>query len=84
MQWCGIMPAMTTPFTPEMKVDHAFLARHALWMVEAGCTGIVALGSLGEAATLSATEKLDVLRTLVQALGGRVPLVAGIAALSTD
>ncbi len=84
MTWNGVMPAITTPFTADGDVDHAFLARHALWMIESGCTGIVALGSLGEAATLSVVEKLDVLRTLVQALGGRVPLVAGIAALSTD
>jgi dihydrodipicolinate synthase/N-acetylneuraminate lyase len=84
MTWNGVMPAITTPFTADGDVDHAFLARHALWMVEAGCTAIVALGSLGEAATLSVTEKLDVLRTLAKALAGRVPLVAGIAALSTD
>jgi 4-hydroxy-tetrahydrodipicolinate synthase len=84
MTWNGVMPAITTPFNADGDVDHAFLARHALWMLEAGCTGIVALGSLGEAATLSAPEKLDVLRTLAKALGGRVPLVAGIAALSTD
>ena len=84
MTWTGVMPAITTPFTADGDVDHAFLARHALWMVEAGCTGIVALGSLGEAATLSVPEKLDVLRTLAKALNGRVPLVAGIAALSTD
>ncbi len=84
MTWTGVMPAITTPFTADGEVDHDFLARHALWMVEAGCTGIVALGSLGEAATLSVPEKLDVLRTLAKALDGRVPLVAGIAALSTD
>jgi len=84
MTWTGVMPAITTPFTADGEVDHDFLASHALWMVEAGCTGIVALGSLGEAATLSVPEKLDVLRTLAKALGGRVPLVAGIAALSTD
>lgn len=84
MTWTGVMPAITTPFTADGDVDHAFLARHALWMVDAGCTGIVALGSLGEAATLSVPEKLEVLRTLAQALDGRVPLVAGIAALSTD
>ena len=84
MTWTGVMPAITTPFTPDGEVDHDFLASHALWMVEAGCTGIVALGSLGEAATLSVPEKLDVLRTLATALKGRVPLVAGIAALSTD
>jgi len=79
-----VMPAITTPFTADGEVDHDFLASHALWMVEAGCTGIVALGSLGEAATLSVPEKLDVLRTLAKALDGRVPLVAGVAALSTD
>ena len=84
MTWNGVMPAITTPFTADGEVDHGFLARHALWMVEAGCTGIVALGSLGEAATLSVPEKLDVLRTLAKALDGRVPLVAGVAALSTD
>ena len=84
MTWTGVMPAITTPFTADGEVDHDFLASHALWMVEAGCTGIVALGSLGEAATLSVPEKLDVLRTLATALQGRVPLVAGIAALSTD
>ncbi len=84
MSWTGVMPAITTPFTADGEVDHGFLASHAAWMVEAGCTGIVALGSLGEAATLSVPEKLDVLRTLAKALGGRVPLVAGIAALSTD
>ena len=84
LTWNGVMPAITTPFTADGDVDHAFLARHAQWMVDAGCTGIVALGSLGEGATLSVAEKLDVLRTLVQALGGRVPVIASIAALSTD
>jgi 4-hydroxy-tetrahydrodipicolinate synthase len=84
MTWNGVMPAITTPFAADGEIDHEFLARHARWMVDAGCTGIVALGSLGEAATLSVPEKLDVLRTLVKALDGRVPLVAGIASLSTD
>ena len=84
VSWTGVMPAITTPFTADGDVDHDFLARHALWMVEAGCTGIVALGSLGEGATLSVPEKLAVLRTLAKALDGRVLLVASIAALSTD
>ena len=84
LSWNGVMPAITTPFSADGEVDHDLLARHALWMVEAGCTGIVALGSLGEAVTLSVAEKLQVLRTLAKALDGRAPLVASIAALSTD
>ena len=83
MNWDGVLPAITTPFTPAGDVDHAFLAEHARWMLDAGCRGVVALGSLGETATLSAAEKSAVLRTLVAALGGRAPVVAGVAALST-
>ena len=82
--WRGVVPAITTPFAEDGRVDHAFLARHANWMVDAGCTGIVPLGSLGEAATLSFDEKLAIVATLVEALGDRAPVIPGIAALSTD
>jgi 4-hydroxy-tetrahydrodipicolinate synthase len=81
--WRGVIPAITTPFDAAGAVDHAFLARHANTLVDAGCTGIVPLGSLGEAATLSFDEKVAILKTLVAALGGRAPVIPGIAALST-
>ena len=83
MNWYGVMPAMTTPFTPDMKVDHAFLARHAAWLLGNGCTGLVMLGSLGEGATLEHAEKLEILRTAVSVAGDK-PVVAAISALSTD
>jgi 4-hydroxy-tetrahydrodipicolinate synthase len=83
-QWHGVFPAITTPFTPEGDVDHTFLAGHARRMLASGCCGLVPLGSLGEGATLTAAEKLAVLRTCVQAVGDRMPVVAGISALSTD
>jgi 4-hydroxy-tetrahydrodipicolinate synthase len=83
MNWHGVLPALTTPFDADGRVDHAFLARHARWMIDSGCRGVVALGSLGESATLSFDEKVQVLRTLVEAIGGSVPVVAGVAALST-
>lgn len=82
--WRGVLPAITTPFTTSGAVDHAFLAEHARRMLAAGCSGIVPLGSLGESATLSFEEKIAIVRTLVAAVEGRVPVVAGIAALSTD
>ena len=53
MNWHGVIPAMTTAFREDLAIDHDFVARHAAWLVEKGCTGIVALGSLGEGATLS-------------------------------
>src|SRR5437016_13055906 len=82
MNWRGVIPAMTTAFKPDLTVDHAFIAKHARWMMKHGCAGIVALGSLGESATLRFDEKVEILRTLVNALEG-APVVAGIASLST-
>ncbi len=83
MLFHGVLPAITTPFTATGAIDHEFLARHATWLVDHGATGIVALGSLGEGATLEPDEKLALLRTLVEALGSRAPVVASISALST-
>ena len=81
--WRGVIPAMTTAFTEEGGVDHAFVATHARWLVEAGCTGLVLLGSLGEGATLGFDEKVSLLETVAGAVGSRVPVVPGIASLST-
>ena len=81
--WRGVIPAITTPFAADGQVDHAFLAKHANQLIDAGCTGIVPLGSLGEAATLTFEEKVEIIRTLVKALNGRAPVIPGIAALST-
>jgi len=80
MNWKGVIPAITTPFREDLSVDHDFLARHAAWMIESGCTGIVALGSLGEGATLEFDEKIAVLRTCMRT---NAPVVASISALST-
>ncbi|MBT9333255.1 dihydrodipicolinate synthase family protein [Paracidobacterium acidisoli] len=84
MKWHGVMPAMTTCFDERLKVDHAFMTRHAQWMLENGCTGIISLGSLGEAATLRFEEKTAILKNMAAATAGRAPVVAAISALSTD
>jgi 4-hydroxy-tetrahydrodipicolinate synthase len=83
VNWQGVIPAITTPFDTQGAVDHAFLARHAKVLADAGCVGIVPLGSLGEGATLDVDEKEAVLRTLVRADAGGLPVIPGIAALST-
>jgi 4-hydroxy-tetrahydrodipicolinate synthase len=83
MHWRGVIPAITTPFHEDLSVDHERLAQHAQWLVEHGCSGIVALGSLGEGGTLSSEERREVLRTCVAALVGRAQVIAGVAATST-
>jgi 1-pyrroline-4-hydroxy-2-carboxylate deaminase len=84
MNWKGVMPAITTCFTEELLVDHGFMAEHCRWLLDNGCSGIVALGSLGEGSSLSLDEKLEILATCVKAVGGRGPVVASISALTTS
>jgi dihydrodipicolinate synthase/N-acetylneuraminate lyase len=84
MNWKGVMPAITTSFTEDLKVDHGFIAKHSRWLLDNGCTGIVALGSLGEGATLAFDEKAEILQTCVKSVNGRGMVVAAISALSTD
>ena len=83
MKWTGVLPAITTPFKPDCSVDADLLVKQVDALVRAGCTGIVALGSLGEGGSLGVDEKKAVLRLCREALAGRAPLVAGVAAMTT-
>ena len=84
MIWRGVFPAITTPFNEDLSIDHDFLAKHVTWLIDNGCLGIVALGSLGEAAALSFDEKVAILRTCYKAVGHRVPIIAGVSSLTTS
>lgn len=81
--WAGVFPAITTPFHEDGRINEGFLGEHARWMIDNGCAGIVALGSLGEGATLTFEEKVRELHILRKALGSSNPLIAGISGLST-
>jgi 4-hydroxy-tetrahydrodipicolinate synthase len=81
MIWKGVMPAMTTAFRPDFSLDPVAIAKRAKWLIDSGCTGIVALGSLGEAATLTHDEKREVLKIIRAAISA--PLVSAISGLST-
>jgi 4-hydroxy-tetrahydrodipicolinate synthase len=83
MKWQGVMPAITTPFRADLSVDATLLVKQIEALVQGGCTGIVALGSLGEGGSLSFDEKKAVLRLCREAVKGRAALVAGVAALTT-
>lgn len=81
--WHGVMPAITTPFDAKLDVDLPMLRAHVASLVEAGCSGIVTPGSLGEGATLSQDEKKAIWRACIEVVGKSVPVVAAIAAAGT-
>jgi 1-pyrroline-4-hydroxy-2-carboxylate deaminase len=83
MKWTGVLPAITTCFRSGSRIDHGFMADHCQWLIENGCTGVVALGSLGEGATLEPDEKTAILNNCTKALKGRAAVVAAISSLTT-
>ncbi|WP_394828440.1 dihydrodipicolinate synthase family protein [Pendulispora albinea] len=83
VRWRGVIPAVTTPFNADLSVDYGALADQCRWLAERGVSGIAPLGSLGEGATLTHSEKRQILETCVRAVGDRVAVLPGVFALST-
>lgn len=83
MRWSGVFPAVTTKFTSDGRLDLPAFEAHLRGQLDAGVDGIVALGSLGENATLSLDEKFTLVRAAAGVCRGRAPLVATVAEQST-
>lgn len=82
-EWSGVFAAITTPFRDDDTIDAGFLADHVRWLLSEGVRGIVALGSLGEGATLSSPEKIRVLEVCRDAAGAHGLVVAGVSGMAT-
>lgn len=78
----GVIPPVATPLLPDHSVDHASLERLVDYLVNAGVSGLFALGSTGETAYLTDDQRVEVLRTIVTANAGRVPVIAGAIELT--
>jgi 4-hydroxy-tetrahydrodipicolinate synthase len=78
-----ILTAMVTPFAADESVDHERLAELALFLLDNGSDGLVVAGTTGESPTLSDNEKLAMFRTVVEAVDGRAPVVAGTGSNET-
>lgn len=83
-RWAGVFPAVTTKFNDDLSLDHDAMSRHFEAQLEAGVHGIVVTGTLGENASLTAEEKLEILTTAVSVSAGRVPVLAGVAETTTS
>jgi 1-pyrroline-4-hydroxy-2-carboxylate deaminase len=81
--WHGVFPAATTHFKPDYSHDLPAFQRHLDAMVKAGVHGMVVLGSVGENTAHEYPEKLMVLEAAREAIGGRVPLLSGVAETTT-
>lgn len=80
----GSMVAMITPMKADGAVDHEALSGLVEFHIEQGTDAIVAVGTTGESATLTFDEHIDVVESVVRAANGRVSVIAGTGANSTQ
>ena len=82
-KWEGVYPAMLTPFTKDDAIDFEMFKLNVNAQLDAGVDGLVVGGSLGEASTLLAEEKWELLRYCKTAMNRPVPVIVNIAEQST-
>ena len=83
INWHGVFPAATTQFHADESLNLEATLAHLEVMIRAGIHGLIMLGSVGENIALSYDEKLEVLRAAKAAVGGRIPLLSGVAEFTT-
>lgn len=80
----GVVPPLVTPLTPAGEVDRPSLERLVAHLLEAGVDGIFALGSSGEVAFFDDDTRRTVLEVVTHAVGGQVPVLAGVIDMQTN
>lgn len=79
----GCITAIVTPFFEDGSIDYQSLTKFTEWQINNGVSGLVVVGSTGEAAALTDSEKLAVIRHVVEVNRGRVPLIVGSGTAAT-
>ena len=76
----GILPVLPTPFLADGGIDEAGMKRLVVFALDRGVDGVVFPGFASEVETLNAAERATLLKIVVDAVAGRVPVVAGASA----
>jgi 4-hydroxy-tetrahydrodipicolinate synthase len=74
----GSFPPLVTPFLADGSVDYASYARLAEMQADQGSHGLVVTGTTGEPSTLTSAERIKLLKTTIDAVGGRLQIVASV------
>ncbi|MBO0343322.1 MAG: dihydrodipicolinate synthase family protein [Bacteroidota bacterium] len=83
VKWEGVMPAVTTKFTSEDKLDLVMFEKNIKAQIEAGVHGIILGGTLGEASTLVQEEKETLIKKSLELANGKIPIIMNVAEQST-
>lgn len=84
MRWTGVFPAVTTKMAEDGSLDLPAIQSSIERLIDQGVSGVIVLPMLGENASLQPGEKESVIRAAKEAAGGRVPVLSGLAEISTE
>ena len=84
MKWEGVMPAVTTKFTNNDELDFEMFNKNIVTQLDAGVSGIVLGGTLGEASTLTRIEKSALIKNTIEIVENKIPVLMNIAEQSTS
>ena len=82
-EWKGVFPALLTPFTANEEIDLQMFEKNLQAQLDAGVHGVIIGGSLGEASTITAAEKEQLIKHAIQFLNGKIPVIMNIAESTT-
>ncbi len=82
-KWTGVFPAVVTQLHEDQSLDLPASARHFEALIASGISGLIVCGSLGENQCLQPDEKRAVLKCAIETAKGRIPVVSGVAEMST-
>lgn len=83
-KWTGLFPAVTTKLTREGKIDLKATTDSIDRLVRNGVSGVIVLPMLGENASMTLAERETVIRSAVEVVAGRVPVLSGLAEVTLD
>jgi len=83
-QWAGVFPAITTQFHQDQTLDLSGTANHIEILIGSGIAGLIVCGSLGESQTMRADEKRAVVKSALDTVRGRIPVVSGVAEMNAS
>lgn len=84
MDWKGVFPAVTTKFTKDNHLDLLSFEMNIRAQLDGGVDGIILGGTLGESSSLTQNEKVTLLKSAVEVVKSRVPVIMNIAEQTTQ
>jgi dihydrodipicolinate synthase/N-acetylneuraminate lyase len=78
-KWKGVFPAVTTKFNSDESLDFNLFSKNIQAQLDAGVSGIILGGTLGESGVLTKKEKFELVSEAIKVVSGQVPVILNVA-----